>query len=222
MVFFDVSLGQIALVFVVGAATLGPRDLPRAARSFGYLMGRASRYLRDSATTANQLMREAEIPELKQDIQQSMKDMERIRSQIQAATRIKVDPFSAVNAMPSTSMGSGEGEHHRLGGDAFATEASARAGGGSSSSGGGSDVGGSLNPLEREMEEQLKRYDATQPTLPKGKGGRTLTEHQPSGADVIVECLRQQRFNRDCRNLIKEQAQVQANQGMPDSSGPPP
>ena len=61
---FDISLAQLVVVFVVGAATLGPRDLPRAARSVGYVMGRASRYLREGASTANQVLQQAEIPEV--------------------------------------------------------------------------------------------------------------------------------------------------------------
>mmetsp|Transcript_9510 Transcript_9510/g.23658 ORF Transcript_9510/g.23658 Transcript_9510/m.23658 type:complete len:113 (-) Transcript_9510:602-940(-) len=64
---FDITLPQLMLVFAVGAATLGPRDLPRAARSAGYLVGRAARYMRDSASTANQLLAEAEIPEVQED-----------------------------------------------------------------------------------------------------------------------------------------------------------
>lgn len=221
---FDVSLGQIALVFVVGAATLGPRDLPRAARTAGYLMGRASKYLKDSAATANQLMREAEIPELKQEIQQSVKDMERIRNQIQAATRIKMDPFSGAGpgaASPSTSNAAPTPasppplksdaqdsrplqESHRL------RERPPPAPRGSEAP----STSNESSALERELEAQLRQFDATQPKeMPKGgkKPKRTLTEQQPSGADVVVECLRQQRFNRDCRNLIRDQIKTGQN-----------
>ena len=61
---FDITLPQIALVFVVGAATLGPKDLPRAARSIGFVVGRAARYLKEGASTATRVMQEAEIPEV--------------------------------------------------------------------------------------------------------------------------------------------------------------
>ena len=203
MVFFDVSMAQIAVVFLVGAATLGPRDLPRAARSCGYLMGRASRYLRDSASTANQLMREAEIPELKQDIRQSMKDMERIRSQIHAATRINVNPFGSSGAASSDPPS--ESEPGMTPARPPSTGFAAGGLGGVPAASAGPE-GGSSNPLERELEEQLRTYDATKPRDgPKGKAKRTVTEAMASGADVVVECLRQQRFNRDCRRLIKEQ-----------------
>ena len=61
---FDITLPQLLVVFAVGAATLGPRDLPRAARSLGFLTGRAAKYVRESARTANELLQQAEIPEV--------------------------------------------------------------------------------------------------------------------------------------------------------------
>jgi Sec-independent protein translocase protein TatA len=222
---FDISLPQIALVFVVGAATLGPRDLPRAARSVGFVVGRAARYLKEGASTATRVMQEAEIPELKQEIRQSMKDMENIRTQIQTATRINVmesfNPTSSQHPTTSTSSASAREERSTgrntpptsstspstSGSSEFLSGGREMKGASNSSSSskvsqGRSSGKGEMNPWERELELQLRQVDATQPQ--HNANSETRTELLPSGADLVLECLRQQKFNRDVRETFRE------------------
>mmetsp|Transcript_16984 Transcript_16984/g.34727 ORF Transcript_16984/g.34727 Transcript_16984/m.34727 type:complete len:219 (+) Transcript_16984:163-819(+) len=214
---FDITLPQLMLVFAVGAATLGPRDLPRAARSAGYLVGRAARYMRDSASTANQLLAEAEIPELKQEIQQSMKDMERIRSQIQRATS-----FSGLQSAAAQAASPPQSSAAPPSPSSFASAPVGKAAARSNPQGGpGEAVAGAVPstdpPAEiapgqqlnlsqapggmASLERELLSHDATA-SRPAAK--QTITEELPSGADVVVECLTQQRFNRDVRDFLKK------------------
>mmetsp|Transcript_2147 Transcript_2147/g.5034 ORF Transcript_2147/g.5034 Transcript_2147/m.5034 type:complete len:215 (-) Transcript_2147:133-777(-) len=210
---FDITLPQLMLVFAVGAATLGPRDLPRAARSAGYLVGRAARYMRDSASTANQLLAEAEIPELKQEIQQSMKDMERIRSQIQRATS-----FSGLQSAAAQAASPPQSSAAPPSPSSFASAPVGKAAARSNPQGGpGEAVAGAVPSAEiapgqqlnlsqapggmGSLERELLSHDATA-SRPAAK--QTITEELPSGADVVVECLTQQRFNRDVRDFLKK------------------
>lgn len=188
---FDITLPQLLLVFAVGAATLGPRDLPRAARSLGFLTGRAAKYVRESARTANELLQQAEIPELKQEIQKSMKDMEKIRTQIKSATRINVDPFQNTqqkSQVPERKLDeSQQQEQNRVNESSIAAPPAALRGNLAAQS-------PSTSAAQRELELQLKKIDAT----------KSITERFPSGADVVVECLRQRKFNSDVKESFKK------------------
>ena len=52
----------------------------------------------------------------------------------------------------------------------------------------------STSAAQRELELQLKKIDAT----------KSITERFPSGADVVVECLRQRKFNSDVKESFKK------------------
>ena len=52
----------------------------------------------------------------------------------------------------------------------------------------------STSAAQRELELQLKKIDAT----------KSITERFPSGADVVVECLRQRKFNSDVKDSFKK------------------
>ncbi len=149
-----------------------------------------------------------------------MKDMERIRSQIQRATSLSGLQSAAAQAVAPPAPGSSEVAPPPSFASAAAgrptdrtnPEAQTRARGGMSpaamqdtaavaAAAGQLNLGrapGGLGSLEKE----LLGHDATAASRPKGK--RTITETLPSGADVIVECLTQQRFNRDVRDFLRK------------------
>lgn len=62
---FDITFSQFALVLVVGAAVIGPRDLPKAARSAGQMMGTAVRFIVNTRSQAEKMMQETQIPEVR-------------------------------------------------------------------------------------------------------------------------------------------------------------
>ena len=60
----DITLAQLGFVFVLGAAIVGPKDLPRAARFAGFGLGRAAGLLLKTRAQAEGIIREAQIPEV--------------------------------------------------------------------------------------------------------------------------------------------------------------
>ena len=61
-----------------------------------------------------------------------------------------------------------------------------------------------MDPLERELELQLRQIDATQPQRSANAGApETRTELLPSGADLVLECLRQQKFHQEVRETFR-------------------
>jgi sec-independent protein translocase protein TatB len=59
---FDLGLSKLAVIGVVALVVIGPERLPRVARTFGTLLGRAQRYLADVKAEVN---REMQLDELK-------------------------------------------------------------------------------------------------------------------------------------------------------------
>ena len=59
---FDISFAEIVVIAVVTLIVVGPERLPKVARTLGYLLGRAQRYVAD---VKNDIQREMELEELK-------------------------------------------------------------------------------------------------------------------------------------------------------------
>ena len=77
---FDISFAELLVISVVALVVIGPERLPRVARTLGFLVGRARRYVE---TVKNDIRNEIELDELKrikdtvqntaQSIEQSIK-----------------------------------------------------------------------------------------------------------------------------------------------------
>jgi sec-independent protein translocase protein TatB len=59
---FDISFAEIVVIAVVTLIVVGPERLPKVARTLGYLLGRAQRYVAD---VKSDIQREMELEELK-------------------------------------------------------------------------------------------------------------------------------------------------------------
>ncbi|HEX7234452.1 MAG TPA: Sec-independent protein translocase protein TatB, partial [Nitrosospira sp.] len=59
---FDISFAELVVIAVVALIVVGPERLPKAARTLGYLLGRAQRYVAD---VKSDIQREMELEELK-------------------------------------------------------------------------------------------------------------------------------------------------------------
>ena len=59
---FDISFAEIVVIAVVGLIVVGPERLPKVARTLGYLLGRAQRYVAD---VKSDIQREMELEEFK-------------------------------------------------------------------------------------------------------------------------------------------------------------
>jgi sec-independent protein translocase protein TatB len=59
---FDISFAEIVVIAIVTLIVVGPERLPKVARTLGYLLGRAQRYVAD---VKNDIQREMELEELK-------------------------------------------------------------------------------------------------------------------------------------------------------------
>ena len=60
---FDISFSELFLIGIVALVVIGPERLPKVARTFGLLLGRAQRYVNDVKV---ELQREANLDEIKQ------------------------------------------------------------------------------------------------------------------------------------------------------------
>lgn len=59
---FDISFSELFLIGIVALVVIGPERLPKVARAFGLLVGRAQRYVNDVKV---ELQREANLDEIK-------------------------------------------------------------------------------------------------------------------------------------------------------------
>lgn len=78
---FDVSFGEFALIGLVALVVLGPERLPKVARTFGHLLGRAQRY---AATVKADINREMQLEELKTLQQQMESSAQEVQASVNA------------------------------------------------------------------------------------------------------------------------------------------
>src|SRR6185437_4366876 len=68
---FDVSWSHLALIAVIALVVIGPKDLPRVMRTVGMWVGRARAVARDFQGSIDQMMREAELDEVRKQVEQA-------------------------------------------------------------------------------------------------------------------------------------------------------
>lgn len=74
---FDLAWSHILLIGVVALLVIGPKDLPRVLRTVGIWVGRARAVARDFQGSLDQMIREAELEE--------------VRKQVESATTLDLD-----------------------------------------------------------------------------------------------------------------------------------
>ncbi len=66
---FDVGWSEMFIILLVAILVIGPRDLPKVARTVGRWMGKARAMAREFQRSLDDMMREAELDELKKQIE---------------------------------------------------------------------------------------------------------------------------------------------------------
>jgi sec-independent protein translocase protein TatB len=68
---FDLGWSEILLIGVVALVFIGPKDLPKAMRVAGYWMRKARTLSREFQSSIDQMIREAELDEMRQDLKKA-------------------------------------------------------------------------------------------------------------------------------------------------------
>src|SRR6266436_8144967 len=68
---FDIGWSELLLIGVVALIFIGPKDLPRALRIAGYWVGRARTLSREFQSSVDQMIREAELDEMRQELKKA-------------------------------------------------------------------------------------------------------------------------------------------------------
>lgn len=80
---FDISFAEIVVIAVVALIVVGPERLPKVARTLGYLLGRAQRYVADVKSDIQREMELEELKKLKASMEGTARSMEEsIRTEI--------------------------------------------------------------------------------------------------------------------------------------------
>src|SRR5690606_15827863 len=66
---FELGWPELLVVAVVAIVVIGPKDLPRAMRFVGQWTGKLKRMARDFQGQFNEALREAELDDVKKDVQ---------------------------------------------------------------------------------------------------------------------------------------------------------
>ena len=68
---FDISWAHLAVIAAVALVVIGPKDLPRVLRTAGQWMARARAVAREFQNSLDQMVREAELDEMRRDLQKA-------------------------------------------------------------------------------------------------------------------------------------------------------
>lgn len=68
---FDFAWSEIAVIAVVALLVIGPKDLPRVLRTAGQWVGRARAIAREFQNSLDQMIREAELDEVKKEVEKA-------------------------------------------------------------------------------------------------------------------------------------------------------
>src|SRR3954470_3014224 len=68
---FDIGWPELMLIGVVALVVIGPKDLPRALRVAGYWVRKARTLSREFHSSVEQMIREAELDEMRQDLKKA-------------------------------------------------------------------------------------------------------------------------------------------------------
>jgi sec-independent protein translocase protein TatB len=68
---FDIGWPELMLIGIVALVVIGPKDLPRALRVAGFWVRKARTLSREFQTSIDQMIREAELEEVRQDLKKA-------------------------------------------------------------------------------------------------------------------------------------------------------
>lgn len=96
----DVGFSEIIVIAIVALVVIGPKDLPRVMQFFGKLAAQARRLAGEFQAAFNQMAREAEIEEMRREIEALKRDnaFTQARDEIQESIRPVESALAAENA----------------------------------------------------------------------------------------------------------------------------
>src|SRR5262245_34323931 len=100
---FDISWGELILIGMVALIAIGPKELPGALRTLGQWMTKIRRMASDFQNQCNEAMREAEMADLKKQVDtltSGFDPIETVRREIETAVEDK--PPSALTTSEQT------------------------------------------------------------------------------------------------------------------------
>lgn len=86
---FDIAWSELVVIGAVALVVIGPKDLPKALRSVGEMVGKVRRMAGEFQGQFNDAMREAELHDLK-------KSVEDVGGSVQAATKVDFNPIQTI------------------------------------------------------------------------------------------------------------------------------
>ncbi|MGH8529670.1 MAG: Sec-independent protein translocase protein TatB [Nevskiales bacterium] len=87
---FEISFGELVLVFLIALVVLGPERLPKAAQTLGRFTGQARVYLRN---LMGQLQQEAQAVDLRRQLEQAQRSLnESLKLESNAPTPPAIKP----------------------------------------------------------------------------------------------------------------------------------
>jgi sec-independent protein translocase protein TatB len=86
---FDIAWSEMLVIGAVALVVIGPKDLPKALRSVGEMVGKVRRMAGEFQSQFNDAMREAELHEIK-------KQVEEVGGSVQAATKVDFNPIQTI------------------------------------------------------------------------------------------------------------------------------
>lgn len=72
---FDIGWSEMGLILMVALIVIGPKDLPRVARQVGRWSGKARAMAREFQRSIDDMAREAELHDIKQEIEKASRDV---------------------------------------------------------------------------------------------------------------------------------------------------
>jgi len=73
---FDFAWSELTVIGVVALVVIGPKDLPKALRAAGQVMRRARALAREFQNSFDEVIREAELEEIRENMKKTMADLE--------------------------------------------------------------------------------------------------------------------------------------------------
>ena len=104
---FDIGWGELLIIGIVALIAIGPKELPGALRTLGHWMGKIRRMAGDFQNQFNEAMREAELADLKKEVDDMASQaskmahfdpLDDVRKEIESAQR---DIETSVTNMPT-------------------------------------------------------------------------------------------------------------------------
>jgi sec-independent protein translocase protein TatB len=106
---FDMSWGEVMVIGAVALIVIGPKDLPKALRTVGNMVGKIRRLAGEFQGQFNEAMREAELEDVKRQIQGVNDTVSSLNTGFNPIQTIRDEIKGAIDAKPSETVAASPG-----------------------------------------------------------------------------------------------------------------